>query len=89
MPRIAFSGVLQRHLPAPACVAAGDTVRDALRHVFDQNPHLESYLLDDQGRVRKHVAIYVNDRPLADRRRQGDRLSERDEIFVFQALSGG
>jgi len=60
-----------------------------LETVFCANPRLRSYLLDDQGRLRRHVVVYVNGRTVADRDRLGDRVAEEDEIFVFQALTGG
>jgi molybdopterin synthase sulfur carrier subunit len=50
---------------------------------------LRSYVLDDQDRVRRHVAIYVNGDRIADRDRLSDPVGESDEVFVFQALSGG
>lgn len=89
MPTIAFSGIFRRHLIAEPGPVAGATVRDALENVFATNPRLRNYLLDDQGAVRKHVVIYLNDHPITDRGGQSDRVSEQDEIFVFQALSGG
>lgn len=89
MPRVAFTPNLQRHLPCPPDRAAGDTVRAVLESVFGGNPRLRSYLLDDQGRLRRHVVVYVNDRPVADRARLSDPVDESDEIFVFQALTGG
>ena len=39
--------------------------------------------------MRRHVAVYINGQRLADRERLSDRLSDSDEVFVFQALSGG
>ena len=52
-------------------------------------PRLKSYLLDDQGRVRKHVAIFV-DGALCPRDTVLARaLTPRSDVFVFQALSGG
>jgi sulfur-carrier protein len=46
-------------------------------------------MLDDQGALRRHVAIYVNGRPVSDRARLTDAVAKDDEIYVFQALSGG
>lgn len=89
MPRISFTSNLQRHLSCPAAEVPGATVADALKQVFDGNPRLRSYLLDDQGRLRKHVAIYVNQLPVRDRERLSDPVAGTDELFVFQALSGG
>jgi hypothetical protein len=64
-------------------------VRQALQRVFATNPRLEGYILDDQGRLRKHVAIFVDGRAIADRDQLGDRLNADADIFVVQALSGG
>ena len=89
MPIVSFTAQLQRFLPAPSAAVAGETVGAALAAVFAARPALRSYVLDDQGAVRRHVAIYVNGEPLRDRRRLSDPVGERDEIYVLQALSGG
>ena len=89
MARVAFTANLERHLSCPVRDAPGSTVRAVLDAVFAQQPPLRSYILDDQGRVRKHVAIYLNGERIADRDRLSDAVGETDEVFVFQALSGG
>jgi sulfur carrier protein ThiS len=89
MPRISFTSNLQRHLACPPAEVAGATVADALDRVFAGNPRLRSYLLDDQGRLRKHVAVYVNQQPVRDRDGLSDPVDGADEVFVFQALTGG
>ena len=48
-----------------------------------------SYLRDEAGRVRKHVAIYVDEELVQDRTTLTDPLSAGSEVFVAQALSGG
>ena len=60
MARVSFTANLQRHLSCPDQTAPGSTVRAVLDQVFAAEPRLRSYILDDQDRVRKHVAIYVN-----------------------------
>jgi molybdopterin synthase sulfur carrier subunit len=89
LPRIAFTPNLQRHLVCPAGEVNGPTVRAALDDVFASNPRLMSYILDDQGRMRRHVVIYVNGSRINDTVGLGDPVRDNDEIFVFQALSGG
>lgn len=89
MPNVSFTANLQRHLAAPTRRAAGATVRQVLDSVFASNPRLRSYILDDQDRLRKHVAIYINDTSIADRDRLSDPVADDDAVFVFQALSGG
>ena len=64
-------------------------MQEALAAVFAARPALRGYVLDDQGSVRRHVAIYVNGRQLADRAALSDPVGPSDEIHVFQALSGG
>jgi molybdopterin synthase sulfur carrier subunit len=61
----------------------------ALAAVFATRPTLRGYVLDDQGALRRHVAIYVNGEAVRDRVGLSDAVTPRDEIHVFQALSGG
>ena len=67
----------------------GATVGAALAVVFASRPALRGYVVDDQGALRRHVAVYVNGRPVHDRARLTDPVGPHDEIYVFQALSGG
>lgn len=89
MAKVSFTRALERFLAAPTVEVEGATVHEALARVFAVAPALRGYVLDDQGAVRRHVAIYVNDQPLADRARLSDPVGPKDEIFVLQALSGG
>jgi sulfur-carrier protein len=87
--RVSFTANLQRHVACPTVTSAGRTVREALETVFTDNPKLRSYILDEQGRLRRHMNVFVNDRAIADREGLSDSISPEDEIYVFQALSGG
>jgi len=89
MPVVSFTAALQRFLPAPSTEVAARTVGEALGAVFAGRPRLRGYVLDDQGAVRRHVAVYINGQPVRDRERLTDSVGVRDEIFVFQALTGG
>jgi molybdopterin converting factor small subunit len=89
MARIEFTANLQRHLACPVQEAPGTCVHAALEQVFAVHPRLRSYILDDQGSVRRHVSVYVNAELIRDRERLSDPVGDDDEIFVFQALSGG
>ena len=89
MPTVSFTPALQRFLPAPSARVEGGTVAIALGAVFTLRPVLRGYVLDDQGALRRHVAVYVNGEPVRDRERLADPVGPQDEIYVFQALSGG
>lgn len=67
----------------------GASVREALAAVFALHPQLESYLVDEQGRLRKHVNVFVNGSMVKDRLELSDPLGPGDKIWVMQALSGG
>ena len=89
MPTVSFTRALERFLMAPSVEVEGATLNEALTAVFGARPALRGYVLDDQGALRRHVAVYVNGRPAGDRTRLSDPVGPRDEIYVFQALSGG
>jgi len=41
----------------------GATLSEALAAVFASRPTLRGYVLDDQGALRRHVAVYINGHP--------------------------
>jgi len=85
MPRVVFTSNLQRHVSCPARDAAGETVLAVLQEVFDQEPQIRGYVLDEQGELRKHVFIFVD----GQRARLNNPVGEKSEIYVLQALTGG
>ena len=89
MATVSFTSALQRFLPAPSAQVESGTVGAALAQVFASRPALRGYVLDDQGALRRHVAVYVNSQPVHDRVRLTDPVGPHDEIYVLQALSGG
>lgn len=89
MATLSFTANLRRHVEAPAARVGGATVRQALEWYFQANPQVRSYVLDDQGALRKHVAIFLNQELIRDRVGLSDPVGENDEIYVVQALSGG
>lgn len=89
MAKVVFTPNLQRHIDCPVRQAPGGTVQAVLESVFGGNPKLRSYILDDQDRLRQHVHIYINNERIADPIRLSDTIGADDELFVFQALSGG
>jgi hypothetical protein len=86
---VTFTSHLERHLAAPPAEVRGGTVREALEDVFDRNPLLRGYLLDDQGALRQHVVVFVDGQMVEDRKRLSDPIDSSSELFVMQALSGG
>lgn len=88
--QIIFPTVLQRFgdIQLEWTVNEASTVREALDSVFEINPRLRSYVLDDQGDVREHMSVYVDQELLVGKSLEVP-IGARSEIFILQALSGG
>jgi molybdopterin synthase sulfur carrier subunit len=89
MARVVFTANLQRHVAAEPRQASGATVREVLEAVFAEHAVLRGYILDDQGRLRRHVNIFVDGQLLRDRDGLADAVRSDSELYVMQALSGG
>jgi len=86
---VSFAKAIQRHAACPADDIDGDTLRRVLDGYFEIHPAARTYVLDERGSVRKHVAVFVNDTLVIDREQLSDSIATDDRVTVFQALSGG
>jgi hypothetical protein len=89
MPTVRFTANIQRHVACPTLTVAGTTVREVLDGYFAANEPARSYVLDDQGRLRQHMAIFIDGRQVRDRQALADRVAEDATVDLIQALSGG
>ena len=84
-----FAPALQRHVACPPQSVMPATLREVLAEALRAAPGLSHYVFDDQGAVRKHVAIFVNQHAMRERARLDQALRDGDRVLVIQALSGG
>jgi ThiS family. len=89
MPVVTFAPALTRHVACPPQQVAAGTLQAALAAAFLAAPELRGYVLDEQGAVRKHVAVFVNGELIASRTQLGQALAAQDRVMVIQALTGG
>lgn len=89
MPRVEFAAALTRHVSCPPQQVDGATLRAVLAAAFESAPALRGYVLDEQGAVRKHVAVFVNARMIPSRTDLDLVLAPADQVLVIQALTGG
>jgi hypothetical protein len=89
MVSVQFTQNLQRHVACGEREVDGATVREVLDAYFAGNAQARGYVVDDQGALRHHMMIFVDGRPLADRRELSDAVRPDSTIHVLQALSGG
>lgn len=97
MPRIVLATALSRWLLAEAGAGTREVALDLhatdlsalLAALFTQHPNLRGYVLDEQGVVRHHVAIFIDGQAIRDKANLRQPLSASSEVYVMQALSGG
>ena len=89
MPTVEFAPALTRHVACPSQQVQAPTLRLALESAFAAAPAMRGYVLDEQGAVRKHVAVFVNAKMIASRSNLELPLAAADKVMVIQALTGG
>ena len=86
---IEFAPHLAHRVGDLAAEVPGATLREALTAAFAERPDARGYVLDDQGRLRKHVVVFIDGHQLVDRVGLTDPIGPTARLFVAQALSGG
>jgi sulfur-carrier protein len=66
--------------------AIGDTVDDVLRDLDRKFPGIRFRVVDEQGNLRQHMRVFINDEFVRDLTRI---VRATDELTLMQALSGG
>jgi sulfur-carrier protein len=66
--------------------ADGNSVAELLADLDRRYPGIRFRMVDEQNRIRKHMKVFVNDESVRD---LDTKLTDRDEITIMQALSGG
>ncbi len=89
MAKVFFTANLRRHVDCASMDAEGSSVREVLARVFAVQDRLGTYVLDDQGSLRKHMTILVDGQRIRDLEGLSDAVGPSSEIWVMQALSGG
>ena len=90
MAKVNFTYALKRFFPdIDTQDIKGTTICEILDSLEQRFPGMRSYILDDQGRLREHVNIFLNGELIKDKLTQTDIVKNEDEIFIMQALSGG
>jgi sulfur-carrier protein len=91
MAHVTFTRHLQRFFPTlkDAEEVPGATVREVLTELEKRYPGFALYVVDETGRLRRHVNVFVREEPICDREALSDAVSPSDEVFITQALSGG
>jgi molybdopterin converting factor small subunit len=63
----------------------GATVAELLRELERSQPPLRGWILDERGRVRRHINVFVN----GEQAGQDAPVRGEDRVDVLPAISGG
>jgi sulfur-carrier protein len=63
----------------------GDTVLDALVELERAQPGVRGWILDERGRIRRHINVFVNGEPAG----ADTPVAGSDRVDVLPAISGG
>jgi hypothetical protein len=89
MPEVHFTSHLRNLVPHAPLHARGATVGEVLEALFAEEPQARSYVLDEQGRLRKHVCVFADGARLPHATTLSHRVQADSKLYVMQALSGG
>jgi len=66
--------------------AAGATFAELLENLDHAFPGIRFRMIDEQGRIRRHIRLFVNQVQAAD---LAEELHDDDQVQILCALSGG
>jgi len=90
MPTVKFTYALKRFFKGlKDTPTEGSTLKEVLKQIDVSYPGIRSYILDEQGSLRRHVNIFIDGTLINDRASLSDKFSDNSEIYIIQALSGG
>lgn len=90
MANVHFTPHLRSFFDLPESYAVrAPTVAALVESLEERWPGLAFYITDERGRLRQHVAIWVDGRQVRDRELLGEALEQGSVVHILQALSGG
>jgi molybdopterin converting factor small subunit len=84
--KVRIASPLRSYTGSPVVDAGGATVAEVLADLDRRYPGLRFRVVDEQGRLRPHVRVFVNRDVVRD---PACPVAGGDEVTLMQALSGG
>ena len=84
--KVLIPSALRSYTDEAEIEAGGATLAGVLAEMEQRFPGIRFRMIDEQGRVRRHIRLFVNGEQINDLSRP---LAPSDELVIVQALSGG
>jgi molybdopterin converting factor small subunit len=84
--KVLIPSALRSYTESSHAQASGATLADALADLERQYPGIRFRMIDEQGKVRRHIRIFINGEQVND---LAQPLKSTDDVVIVQALSGG
>lgn len=85
MPEVRLRAPLSELCRSGTLVVAGATVGEVLHRLEREHAAVAGWILDEQGRIREHVNVFVN----GERGGAATPVGEHDRLHVLPAITGG
>jgi len=84
--KVLIPSALRSYTESSNADATGVTLVELLADLDRQYPGIRFRIVDEQDRIRRHIRIFING---AQEHELSRALSDKDEVVIVQALSGG
>lgn len=84
--QVLIPGALRSYTEQRSVVASGDSLAAVLADLERFYPGIRFRIIDEQGRIRRHIRFFVNGEQIHD---LAQPLDADGELVIVQALSGG
>jgi sulfur-carrier protein len=90
MPVICLPSLMKYYTDNMAEVpVSGGTVTLALEELTSRYPAIRTHIMDSQGRLRRHVNLFVNKENIKTLDGMNTKVKEADRIVLMSSISGG
>lgn len=68
---------------------SGSTALEAVQNAVEQYPKLSFHVFDGEGKLRRHVNLFVNDVHVKELNGNETQVGEKDVVRILMAAAGG
>jgi len=67
----------------------GSTALEAVQNAVEKYPQLKFHVFDSEGKLRRHVNLFVNDTHVKELNGNETEVGEKDVVRILMAAAGG